>query len=704
MKIRLLLISFLFLSFNLFAQTIPEVSIKDVQFVPADSLIKYGAQNSEPKPSYDGKTVYITGVVMCPTYEGVNPDSVETLHSGAPAVYLQDPNSRDWSGILLRDPTESTSFAILDTGIVIKVKVKIGEYHTTTQANVVEFDASNILNVAKRPAPVKLTLDSLFDKASGAPNYLAEKWEQVYVELDNLTSADKDAIGGGSFKAIDDNGMSIIVGAQADFLRREGAPVPGTKFKSIKGFIETRTNVDGGWFIINPVSPDDIVKSESVPPSISEIKRDIVEVKFGEAVTVSANIVDNDSPSFSAEVVYTINDGAAQTVAMAKGTGDEWTAQIPAQNDSSIVAFFIKASDSESNSTYAPADTVKGKYFYYVLNRDLKIKDVQLSPYGSGYSAYNGYEVTVSGVVTADTSDIEGFGSAGPQVYIQNGKGMWNGIQLFGTEAVKLEKGDLVTVTGIVNETYGVTRLGNNSAGVTVTVNKKGEALPEAAVVTTGEIGTSKSGQLPGEAYECVLVAVEGITVTDDNSDGDSGIDEGSGGNRNHGEISVVDASALPMRIELQEGTHDFNNFWSSDLEGEGTRISNGDKFSKVTGIMTYSFGNYKLIPRTNDDFEGYVAVGVEEIEMPESYELSQNYPNPFNPTTNIKYSVVKAGNVNLTVYNILGQKVMTLVNDVEAAGTHQVKFDASKLTSGIYLYKIQVNDFVSVKKMMLVK
>jgi hypothetical protein len=85
-------------------------------------------------------------------------------------------------------------------------------------------------------------------------------------------------------------------------------------------------------------------------------------------------------------------------------------------------------------------------------------------------------------------------------------------------------------------------------------------------------------------------------------------------------------------------------------------------------------------------------------------YTLDNNYPNPFNPITSIKYSLKEDGIVNLKVYNILGSEVAVLVNEPQITGEHSVIFDASNLASGTYIYAIRINDFVSVKKMVLLK
>jgi hypothetical protein len=97
--------------------------------------------------------------------------------------------------------------------------------------------------------------------------------------------------------------------------------------------------------------------------------------------------------------------------------------------------------------------------------------------------------------------------------------------------------------------------------------------------------------------------------------------------------------------------------------------------------------------------------VSVEETnEVPYSFTLEQNYPNPFNPTTMIKYSIVESVPVELSVYNTLGQKIATLINEVQSAGVYEVTLDASQFASGVYLYSIKAGKFQSTKKMMLLK
>jgi hypothetical protein len=88
----------------------------------------------------------------------------------------------------------------------------------------------------------------------------------------------------------------------------------------------------------------------------------------------------------------------------------------------------------------------------------------------------------------------------------------------------------------------------------------------------------------------------------------------------------------------------------------------------------------------------------------PDSYSLAQNYPNPFNPTTTINYQLKFSGRVTLKVYNLLGKEVATLVKEDKPAGSYSVNFDAGKLSSGIYFYRLQSGNFIAAKKMILLK
>jgi hypothetical protein len=102
---------------------------------------------------------------------------------------------------------------------------------------------------------------------------------------------------------------------------------------------------------------------------------------------------------------------------------------------------------------------------------------------------------------------------------------------------------------------------------------------------------------------------------------------------------------------------------------------------------------------------EATEVISVDNITvLPSSYSLEQNYPNPFNPSTKIKYSIKDAGFVSIQVFDIFGREVTKLINLFQPSGNYEITFDAVNLTSGIYYYKLNINNFTETKKMLLIK
>jgi type IX secretion system substrate protein len=137
-------------------------------------------------------------------------------------------------------------------------------------------------------------------------------------------------------------------------------------------------------------------------------------------------------------------------------------------------------------------------------------------------------------------------------------------------------------------------------------------------------------------------------------------------------------------------------------VEGHGN--SNSPKhYSYVDGGFLSGKYQYRLKQIDNNGIFEYSNI-IEVDLTPSEFTLYQNYPNPFNPSTTIKYALPEAGEVKLVLFNMLGEEVAVLVNELKEAGVHDVDFNASDLGSGIYFYKLESSSFVSVKKMMLVK
>jgi hypothetical protein len=94
----------------------------------------------------------------------------------------------------------------------------------------------------------------------------------------------------------------------------------------------------------------------------------------------------------------------------------------------------------------------------------------------------------------------------------------------------------------------------------------------------------------------------------------------------------------------------------------------------------------------------------IANVEIPRKFEVEQNYPNPFNPSTIIKYNLPSEGKVTVKIFDILGREVASLINEIQQAGSHSTVFDASKLSSGVYIYRVEFNNKSFSKKMLLLK
>lgn len=198
-------------------------------------------------------------------------------------------------------------------------------------------------------------------------------------------------------------------------------------------------------------------------------------------------------------------------------------------------------------------------------------------------------------------------------------------------------------------------------------------------------------------------------------------------------DFALVDSALIGMSIESSAWNPATGLLWvSNDARGDSTYGNlTWYGYDTATGAFADSFampvtGQPDEYPRGLDfSPDGNIAyvglfgtafnkiykfvnttVDVKEIgnKIPNNFELAQNYPNPFNPTTVINFSIPASSNVTLKVYDMLGREVASLLNETKAAGSYAVSFDASQLSSGTYIYTLTAGNFVSSKKMMLIK
>ncbi len=189
------------------------------------------------------------------------------------------------------------------------------------------------------------------------------------------------------------------------------------------------------------------------------------------------------------------------------------------------------------------------------------------------------------------------------------------------------------------------------------------------------------------------------------------------------GEMVLVDTFSFRHPMALNELTQAFSRpfptledtiYWefgylASDSSFTDTIYSCG--LSLVWDTIPDPLDRWNFGPKFPLTILPVTAVESEQQELPDNFILSQNYPNPFNPSTNIKYTIISPLFVSLKIYDVLGNEIATLVNEIKPAGTYEVVFNASDYPSGIYFYRLQVypanggaSSFVETKKMVILK
>jgi len=183
-------------------------------------------------------------------------------------------------------------------------------------------------------------------------------------------------------------------------------------------------------------------------------------------------------------------------------------------------------------------------------------------------------------------------------------------------------------------------------------------------------------------------------------------------------ELTSFTASAVRDEVQLNWSTATETNNQGFQIErmivgGAFEEVGYVAGFGTTTEPKAYSFIDSKLGAGSYTyrlkqvDFDGTYTYSNEvnvDVEIPLVYSLEQNYPNPFNPSTTIKYSIAEEGFVKLVIFNMLGEEVTTLVNTQQKAGRYEVNFNATGLSSGVYVYRIETANFITSKKLMLMK
>jgi hypothetical protein len=615
------------------------------------------------------------------TVTGLALSSTLQFYSGShTSFYLIDAQGGDYSGILIYSPL-SDAFDIA-VGDSVRVTGVVSEYRTVDNAtgrvsNMTELVPAapdtdvEVLDyelVDHLPDPV--FVDMWYLDPVRHNEHVGERYEGMLMEIHDAVVVDISAPPSfRQFTVADPQGNRTVIRTAAASLSNYGRPPLGSTFSMIRGVIY---QVYGNYNVM-PRDIDDLILAVG-PPIISGTTFGPCGATSADLVHVATNLSDNTAID-EAFVYYRVGGGAFVEFPLTRDLSNPvlFTADLPAQPSGTLVEIYVYAMDDEGNPSYYPADGAQSAAFpqlYVTDEMPATCAQIQGQTYADGGSVFACHQATLSGVVTMGYDDF--FHSGADSTYrnyiFADAAGMNNAIYIYnntshGVWMPDLQRGDQLTVTGEVTEYNGVTELSYISA-----FEVTGSGAPVVPTATTiAELLADP------EPWESVLVQLGALTVVEDAGFGEWRAQDGDG------QQIVID------------------NIGSWDVE-----LHPGDTMDGLTGVVGYTFGAWKIAPRTNDDFLNLVEVGAPT--QPARFRLVAAQPNPFNPATVLHYSLEQAAAARLAVYNLAGQEVAVLVDGRVPAGEHSAVLDGSALASGLYLARLEVGGRSSELKLTLLK
>jgi len=418
-----------------------------------------------------------------------------------------------------------------------------------------------------------------------------------------------------------------------------------------------------GDYKLEPRNDEDIVG----PPTVGTARYTPVPPEAGQTITVTCEAAD-DVAVTSATLYYALSaSGPFTGVPMSEVTRYEgtWTGDMGPFSDGDRVYYYVEVSDGQMDGRVPTA----GSYSLYVGLLD--IADIQTVAAGQDTSTLNGLAANIQGVVTAAPGEFSDF-----NWYVQDASGAWNGVLVYDrTGSLTFERGDEVVLCGQVDEYFGETEFALHFPEAAELVTSRAD-IPDPVSIQTGLLQNVVSG----EQFEGVLVYAEDCTV----EDADLG----------YGEWAISNgAAADTCRVD------DLGNYDYVPVAGDNVY---------VIGVVQYSYGYYKIQPRDNADI-AVNPTGVDDGFHAAKFGLAQNAPNPFNPVTEIAFSVPRETDVELSIYDVTGRRVATLVDGTLESGVHRAVWNGRSDTgeqaaSGVYFYRLTAGGEMVSRKMVLLK
>ncbi|MFH1527615.1 MAG: T9SS type A sorting domain-containing protein [Bacteroidota bacterium] len=482
---------------------------------------------------------------------------------------------------------------------------------------------------------------------------------------------------------------------------------------------------DGGWWIRTYTW--DMALAVDLTGDRAPVISTLTKISTSENTgpfTVEATIID-DNPgggAFGVEVAnlqYSIDKKATWTDVAMTATGDVYSAEIPAQSGGTTVYYKVYAEDVAGFSSVRDG----GSFYVFVpASENLVIFN--------GFSAVSGYPQSYyfgidagGGAFQVWSRDVWAYG-AFPASIISNYKNIVEiTINNSGPSDNNLEAitawlagdatrnymliGDefLGVHSGWTDSTYSAGSFQYDVLGIASDhndINYDGSA----ASVAAASIVMPVQGTLLGGKLFDLYTENAAASAGDDTMFYDPRYELGSAGANFLDGVDLVDGEVDIKGIGLDG--NEYNIGYHRTLTAGNKVVFLAYDALSLNSSPYYWYGDSRTAPQVLAlEWFGIsgIVTGVSDDNLsPDQFYLAQNYPNPFNPATKISFSIAERSNVTLKVINLLGQEVATLFNGVKFAGVHEVSFNASNLASGVYFYTLSAGDFVSTKKMMLIK
>lgn len=702
----------------------PVVTIKDIQEVPLDSLL---ACNDLSLIEGDTVTLYC---------RVVTPGGI-AQSSGGYNIWVQDGSGGPWTGLdvyNLGDPPSGDDMLSLVTGDSIRIDGVVISFFNESEIDPISI---TLLDLGKEIIPTPVVVGDFNDANRVNDFTTGEQYEGVYVELYDATVVEVLPFSGGSrvsFNVSDADGNLMNVSDRFLVQRLPGnggnfvAPPVGTVYDTLRGVIAHSGNgctgqTNNRGYEMYPYQESDYIIGFSAP-LISGVTRNPVTPMSSEDVTVSASIEDPDGNVVSASLFYAVGLGNNSFLELPMSSmGSTYSATIPntAFSDGDLVKFYLSATDDSSATSNNPVGASVEPYFFTVRDDGTTIYDVQFTPFDNGNSPYEGLEVELTGIVTASSQqgDASTPGDLG-YVYIQQpGQNTWAGISLVGNaELNDLRRGDEVQVRGTIRENFGLTQMADI---ISVDTLSSGNAIP---AVEVNPDDFSDYDFATTEPYEGMLVTLvnsdgTGLVVVDINAD------DNTGGTSNFAEYrvgtNILNAPDAGCRVLAGRRTTsafsslDFSyvndSLWiteSGEMNVDPCVVTFGDTMTSMTGIMYYSFGAMKLLPRNNLDAEGYnganCAGGIVPVDIDDELAGSEFvvFPNPSNAAFTLRYSFPEFVEATVEVRDMMGRQ-LTARTVKGVSGT--INLDGQSWASGTYFLVIRTRgEVLATQKLLLQK